>query len=207
MVFQRGRFAGVEVRGWSAHCRKCGYSLEKLTAPRCPKCGTAFVALLDPQGKRELELRVVPMPNSHAWRPAVFCDGQELPELTGTAPPRVVRPPKALSVTFGLTYLLMFLAVVVLPSTVRILHALHRDQAGSYAATPDILPWVVPFVVAAVSMLCVLDMRKWGVVAFGGLIALQLVLLVVTSVPISVVAVVIQALLWLLGVAYWGQME
>jgi hypothetical protein len=175
-------------------------------APRCPKCGTAFVALLDPQGKRELGLRVVPMPNSHAWRPAVFCDGQELPELTGTAPPRVVRPPKTLTAIIGLTYLMMFLALMTFPSTVKILAALHMDQPG-YIAAQDTVPWIIPFVVTAVALLGVLDMRKWGVVAFGGLIALQLVLLVVTNVPISVVAVAIQGLLWLVGAVDWGKME
>jgi hypothetical protein len=357
-VFRRGWFQGVDAR------------------------------FLDPGSGRQLHLRMAQIPNSTEWRPVLLCAGQELPEITGTEPPRVVRPPKALAVTFGFTYLLMLLAVVSLPSTVKILNALYlrfedrrlilvvddpdrespaislrepqlppakvgqaystqltavggtapytwtpadqrwprglsldretgvlactpavardlgatvalEDAAGngiespiaivvnratprgpdypiietrrlpsavlgepfavtlqatggmtpyvwktlksrlptgitvdskqgllegspteagafavtiraidsSYTPSQDIVPWIIPLLVTAVCLLAVLNMRKWAVMAFGALIVLQGLLLLAASIPISLVALVIQLLLWLVGAAHWGEMR
>lgn len=357
-VFRRGWFQGIDAR------------------------------FLDPGRERELHLRMAQIPNSTDWRPVLLCDDRELPEITGAKPPRVVRPPKALAVTFGFTYLLMLLAVVTLPSTVKILNALYlrfedrrlilvvddpdrespvislgelqlppatvgqaystqltavggtapytwtpadqrwpsdlsldreagvlaftpavphdlgatvavQDAAGdgvespiaivvnratprgpdypiietrrlpsavlgepfavtlratggttpylwrtlksplpkgitldskegllegspreagafavtiraidsSYTPSQDIVPWIIPLLVTAVCLLAVLNMRKWAMMVFGALIVLQGLLLLATSVPISLVALAIQLLLWLVGAAHWGQMR
>lgn len=175
-VFRRGRFEGIYAR------------------------------LPDPRSGNELRLRAMAIPDSALWRPVLLCDGRELPELMGTRPPRVVQPPKALAVTFGFTYLLMLLAVVMFPSTVKILDGVHMDEPG-YSATRDIVPWIIPFLVAAGCLLAVLNMRRWAVLLFGGLIATQIIVAAATRVPISMTAVGIEIVLWLVGAAHWGKMR
>jgi hypothetical protein len=159
----------------------------------------------DPRTGCALHLRAAQIPNSALWRPALFCENDQLPELTGTHPPRVVQPPKLLAVVFGLTYLLMLLAVVMFPSTVEILDAVHAGEPG-YTAARDIVPWIIPFLVTAGALLAVLNLRRWAVLLFAGLILAQIVLSVATSVPISLVGVAIQGALWLVGAACWGKM-
>jgi len=205
-VYRRGWFEGIEVRGSPAYCGKCRCRLKGLVKPRCPECGTPFRNLFDPEGGRSLELRTLPIAGTPDWRPALFCDGQELPETTGTQPPRVVELPKSLAAVYGFTCLMMLLAVVMFPSTVRILRALHMDESG-YTALQDIVPWFIPFLVTAACLLGVVNMRKRALLAFGGLIVLQGVLLPATGVPISMVALAIQVVLWLVGAAHWRQMQ
>jgi hypothetical protein len=72
---------------------------------------------------RSLVLRTLPVPNSADWRPALFADGTELPEITGTAAPRVVPPPKSLALPVGLTFLMMAIVAAMLPQTSTILDA------------------------------------------------------------------------------------
>lgn len=78
-----------------------------------------------PDGRRRLRVRIVRIPDSNDWRPALYVDGAELPEATGNPAPRVVPPPKLLVVPVGLTYLLMALLVVMLPQAGEILNALY----------------------------------------------------------------------------------
>jgi hypothetical protein len=79
---------------------------------------------------RLLHLRTLQVPNSNDWRPALFADGVELPETTGTAPPRIVPPPKSLALPVGLTYLMMAIVTAMLPQTSTILDAFYirRDD-------------------------------------------------------------------------------
>ena len=164
---------------------------------------TRFV---DPATGQDLRLRVARMPNSVQWRPVLLCDGQELAEMIGAELPRVAKPPKLMAMSFGFVYLLMLLTLVMLPSTIKILKAMHMGNPD-YTASQDTVPWIIPILVAAVSLLAVLNMRKWAVVMFAGLIAAQAVLLAATDLPISAMALVIQILLWLLGAAYWRRMD
>ena len=83
-----------------------------------------------PGGGSALHLRFARVPHSDDWRPLLFADGVELPESTGHAPPRIVPPPKSLMVPVGFTYLVMAIAVAMLPNTSTILDAFHvrRDD-------------------------------------------------------------------------------
>ena len=64
-------------------------------------------------------------PATGVWGPVLYADGVALPEVTGSAPPRIVAPPTSLAVPIGLTYLVMFVAVVMFPQASRILDALY----------------------------------------------------------------------------------
>jgi hypothetical protein len=133
-------------------------------------------------------------------------DGQKLPEINGTPPPRVARPPKLIVIAYGFVYLMMFLAIVTLPSTIKILDAMHGEVPG-YAASQDTVPWIIPMLAASSSMLAVLNMRKWGVLTFAAFIVAQAALLATAALPISPTALAVQILLCLLGAAYWRQMD
>lgn len=78
-----------------------------------------------PDGRHDLALRLGPIAGTSDWRPVLQCDGQELHEITGNAPPHIVRPPISLAVPVGLTYLLLFLTVVMSPQAGKILDALY----------------------------------------------------------------------------------
>lgn len=160
----------------------------------------------DPATGQALHLSVARIPNSVQWRPVLLCDGRELPEQTRTQPPRVAQPPKLIAMSFGFVYLMMFLAVVMLPSTIKILMAMHQDDP-SYMASQHTVPWIIPMLAAAVSMLAVLNMRKWAVLMFAALIVAQAALLATSALPISMTALAVQALLWLLAAVYWGRMD
>ena len=334
------------------------------------------------------ELRMEQAPSTRAWRPVLYVDGVEVPEITGSVPPRIVPPPKSLAIPVGLTYLVMFVAVVMFPQASRILDAFYlrfddrklvmrvvdphgsaeplsvipselpiavegepyavtlgavggeppyqweagtgswprgmdllatgevrytppnpRDrtvtirvtdaagatlecplalvvhpraatgsdwpmimalsvpeltagqacrielaatggqppytwstlgkqglpeglsldreggviegepeQAGgfpvtlrvvdsSYAASRDIIPWVAPFVVTGVCLLGFLGMRRWSACVYAFLILLQIALSFYPGLPVSVWALALQGLLWLLGVLHWGRMH
>lgn len=88
---------------------------------------------------RALHLRAVQVPGSHDWRPALFADGTELPEMTGTAPPRIVPPPKSLALPVGLTYLMMAIVAAMLPQTSTILDAfnIRRDDRKAVLTVSD----------------------------------------------------------------------
>ncbi len=92
-----------------------------------------------PGDLRQFRLQMVPISDSADWRPALFADGLEVPETTGNAPPRIVRPPASLYVPVGLTYLLMFLAVVMSPQASKILDALylHFDDRKAVLTVTD----------------------------------------------------------------------
>lgn len=108
-VFRRGWLAGIETR------------------------------FVPPGASGPLDLRVLHVPNSHDWRPALFADGVELPETTGTAPPRIVPPPKSLALPVGLTYLIMAIIMAMLPQTSTILDAFYvrRDDRKAVLTVSD----------------------------------------------------------------------
>jgi hypothetical protein len=93
-VYRRGWFTGIETR---------------LDAPGSPG--------------PNLDLRILPIPGTHDWRPALFVNGVETPETTGTAPPRIVPPPKSLVLPVGLTYLLMAITAAMMPQMTTMLEA------------------------------------------------------------------------------------
>ena len=80
------------------------------------------------ESSAQLHLRMVPIPGSPTWRPALFRNDEELPELTGTAPPHLVRRPKSIAVVTGLTYLTMLMAIVMLLSIVKMLDAIYLPR-------------------------------------------------------------------------------
>lgn len=176
-VFRRGRLGGIEARF---------------------RAGA---------GGHELALRFLPAGEPGLWRPALFCDGVELPERGGGPLPRVPHPPRVLAVVVGLVYLLMFLAVVTLPSTVKILRAVYGPGDPDYSAGQHIAPWIVPFLATAAGLLGVLNMRRWAVFMFGAFILAQVVLRLVTPLPVSGTALTIECALWLCCAAYLGRMQ
>jgi hypothetical protein len=97
-IYRRGRFEGIDAR--FAH----------------------------PQTGQDLHLRMVEVPGTVVWRPALFYAGQELPETTGQPPPALVARPKLLAVVTGLTYLSMLMALVMLPSIAKMLDAVFLPQ-------------------------------------------------------------------------------
>jgi hypothetical protein len=77
------------------------------------------------------------------WRPALYADGCELPEQLGTVPPHVPHRPTIISVVTGLTYLAILIAIVMLPSTEKMLRALrlpHADRKLVLTVTDPALP-------------------------------------------------------------------
>ena len=82
-----------------------------------------------------------------------------------------------------------------------------RVVDDSYAASRDIVRWIVPFVVTAICLLGFVGMRRRNVYAFALLIAAQSGLGAAGILPISIMAIGWQALLWLVGVAHVGRMR
>ncbi|HRX83958.1 MAG TPA: hypothetical protein P5572_02950 [Phycisphaerae bacterium] len=78
---------------------------------------------------------------------------------------------------------------------------------SSYTAGDDIRPWVFPFLATAVSLLGYWNMRRWGVILLGVLIAAQVVCILEPLVPVSVTAVVLEFLIWVVGLANYGRMR
>jgi hypothetical protein len=98
-----------------------------------------------------LHLRAAQVPSSADWRPVLFADGGELPETNGTAPPRIVPPPKSLMIPVGLAYLLMGIVVAMLPQTSTILDAFYQrlDDRKVVLAVTDPLGPIPPLTVDA----------------------------------------------------------
>ena len=263
-----------------------------------------------PGGGPPLHLRMVQVPGSADWRPVLLAQGTELPEISGTAPPRIVPPPKSLAAPVGLTFLAMAIAVVMLPQLATILNAMNQrtntrktvlivadspsdpvdpgsstepsaadtmnririttpelppatlgqpyeftlvanggqppytwrvlgrhglptglvldadegrihgvpQHAGqfeitlraiddSYTASRDIGRWIIPFVVSTVCLLGFLAMRRWSVYVYGLALVVQAAGLSLLAWPISMTALGVQGLLWLLGAAHLGRMR
>jgi len=77
----------------------------------------------------------------------------------------------------------------------------------SYAASRDIGRWLIPFMVSTVCLLGFLAMRRWSVYLYGILILAQIAGAALPGGPISVTAVCVQGLLWLLGAAHLARMR
>ncbi len=113
LIFERGWFQGIECR------------------------------FTHPDTGDRLLLRCVRVDGTAQWRPALFCHGKEVPELTGVEPPPAAKRPRSIAVVTGLTYLCMLMAVIMLPSIRSILDALylqHADRKFVLTATEPNLP-------------------------------------------------------------------
>jgi len=63
------------------------------------------------------------------WRPVLLANGTPVPEKSRTQPPYVPHRPALVSVVTGLTYLAILIAIVMLPSTEKMLRALRLPHA------------------------------------------------------------------------------
>ena len=77
--------------------------------------GGIYASFQEPAAGRRLELLTVPTAKGDGWRPALYRDGLELPERTGTVPPAAPRRPKSVAVATGLTCLTMLIVAVMFP--------------------------------------------------------------------------------------------
>lgn len=91
-------------------------------------------------------------------------------------------------------------AVGNFPLTIRVID-------DSYVASRDIVPWIIPLVVTAVGLLGFVNMRKRGVLLYGLLIVLQAGCALAALLPISITALGLQIVLWLVGAAHLGRMQ
>ncbi|HNO80324.1 MAG TPA: Ig domain-containing protein [Phycisphaerae bacterium] len=77
---------------------------------------------------------------------------------------------------------------------------------SSYEVGDDIWPWVIPFIVTALSLIGYWIMRRWGLFLFAGLLVVELGLNSTGAFPISTMALVLQGLLLAMGLRYYRQM-
>jgi len=77
---------------------------------------------------------------------------------------------------------------------------------SSYEVGDDIWPWVIPFIVTALSLIGYWIMRRWGVFLFAGLLVVELIFMATGALPISTMALVLQGLLLVMGLRYYRQM-
>ncbi len=176
-LFRRGRFGGIEHRF------------------RLPEDG------------QPVHLQIVQVPGTPNWRPVVMFAGKEIAEQNGTDPPEMIERPPTFSVIVGITFLLMLMAAVMVPSIVKILNALHSDVAEGYSAAQDIAPWIVPYLVSAVCLLGYWNMRKWSVCLYVLAVAAQGMLWLTGTMSISMTTLVFQVLLCIVGLTHFSKMR
>jgi len=156
-----------------------------------------------------LDLRLV-RDEIAGWAPQLSCVGQVLGEVSGRRPPRVVKTPPYLAVATGLSYLLMFMAAVTLPSLLTILASLwgeggYRPRPG-YDPLRDVYAWGIPLGAMAVCLLGFWNMRRWGVRALAAVILAEAAGILVFGAPLSWAPIVWQAVLLGLGAASYRRM-
>lgn len=88
---------------------------------------------VDPVGGDEFRLQLKRDPadgngRAAAWRPVLLCNGVEVPERSGTAPPLVVPPPKPIAVTAAVVYVTILLLTVSYIPITRVLSALYLNH-------------------------------------------------------------------------------
>lgn len=93
-LFRRGRFAGID------------FDFFHPDQPDCPVC-----------------LRSEPDPHSNRWAPRLYVDNQLVPEQTGTEPPSVPDRPASIALVTGVVYLVMLMALIMLPHIWHVLYA------------------------------------------------------------------------------------
>ncbi|UCG16115.1 MAG: putative Ig domain-containing protein [Phycisphaerales bacterium] len=103
-----------------------------------------YARFRDPDGGRRLEMGMARIEDSPVWRPVLTCDGVELAEITGAAPPRLVERPRLLAIVTGLTYLVMLMAAVMLLSIVKILDAMYLPQDDRRVVLTVVDPGIEP---------------------------------------------------------------
>lgn len=79
----------------------------------------------DPATGATVHLLMEQVGSSPTFRPALTVNGLELPESTGTLPPRVPVRPKSIAIATGVTYLMIFMSLVTLQSIANILDAVY----------------------------------------------------------------------------------
>lgn len=164
-----------------------------------------------PDGSAQnIEVRLVRDERIGEWAPRLTCDGAAVPETSGTRPPKIVKAPPLIAVVVGLTCLVMFMALVTLPSIATLLDAVYGKggwhPVAGYSPTRHLYPWITPFVVSAGCLLGFWNMRRWGVQALGIAIVLELAALLTHVAPMSGIALGVQAVLWCIGAAYYRRM-
>ncbi len=93
------------------------------------------------------------------------------------------------------------------PTTAGTFPIMIRVVDHHYRASQDILPWVMPFVATGICLLGYWNMRKWGVYLYAASIALQLILWLSVGLPIAATAVVLQGVLYFVGLMHLGRMR
>jgi hypothetical protein len=160
--------------------------------------------------KANVDLRLVP-DEAAGWTPQLSCAGRVLGEISGARPPCILKPPARLAVATGLTYLLMFMAGVMLPSILTVLEAIwgeggFRPRPG-YEPLRDLYPWGLPLAATAVCLLGFWNMRRWGVTALGLVILVEVVCILAFHASLSWTPIVWQAVLLGFGVASYRRMQ
>ncbi len=161
---------------------------------------------------RDARLQLVPAADAGGWTPRLTIDGTVATETTNTIPPRIVKAPPLIATVTGLVYLMMLMVVVSLPPIVKILYALYGPgkpyAIPGYEAGQHINGWIVPFLGTAVCLLGFWNMRRWGVLSLAALIVVEVAAcFVFHALPLSPVALGIQALLLLVGAAHYRGMH
>ena len=78
---------------------------------------------------------------------------------------------------------------------------------SGYSPYEHIAPWFVPLAATAVCLLGYWNMRRWGVMLYGVFIVGQLGAGLATAYPLSGTAIVLQALVFSVGAAYYNRMQ
>ena len=143
-----------------------------------------------------------PFPDSANWRPALYENGERVPELTALLPePTIHRRPRELSLVVGLTLLCMFVCTTSFSSIAGLIE--WYDKGGGY---PTMGKWLSTFLVTAPCLAGYWDMRRWGPILLGcGLIA-EIVFRVMGWIEFPVMAMVLQSALVAFGFAYYKKM-
>ena len=78
---------------------------------------------------------------------------------------------------------------------------------SAYSPYENIAPWFIPLAATAICLLGYWNMRRWGVILYGVFIVGQLGAGLATAYPLSGTAIVLQALIFSVGAAYYSRMQ
>ncbi|RMF86220.1 MAG: hypothetical protein D6744_00080 [Planctomycetota bacterium] len=101
-----------------------------------------FCRLWHPETGERLELRLLPVADRPVWRPALFCDGREIPQTGGTPPPVLNPPPRAIATTAAIVYVAMLMSLTSGFAIVDILNSLNLNHDDLRVAV-TVLPAVI----------------------------------------------------------------
>lgn len=86
-------------------------------------CGIDHAFPHPEDAKRTVVLQAIPSPDGRQWAPELRLDGKAIPEQTGSDAPPVPDRPLLLSLATGLSYLIMFMLLIMLPHIQKTLYA------------------------------------------------------------------------------------